>query len=77
LNAVESGDLTLTFTIQPNGSVTGAQALATGTPDQDLLICIGKRMFLWRFTPPDGGPAKVQIQVSLRGAHVTAAAPQR
>lgn len=67
LTAIESGDVALSFTIQPNGTVTGAQAVASGEPDAELLTCVGQRMFGWHFSPPDGGPARVDMLVSLQG----------
>ena len=73
LGHIQMSDIALSFTIQRDGSVTGAQALATQDADDEVLYCIGRRMFNWKFTPPEGGPAKVGFHVTLAGAKITAA----
>jgi hypothetical protein len=75
LSEVRARDIELTFTIQTNGAVTDAQALAAKDADDDVLACVGRRMFGWRFTPPDGGPAKVGFQVDLQFGKGRTAAP--
>lgn len=70
LSQVSVTDIELSFTIQPNGSVTSAQALAGQAADDDVLACIGRHMFGWRFTPPEGGPAKVKFNVKLEGTRI-------
>jgi hypothetical protein len=75
LGAIDAGHVELAFTIQPSGAVTEARAFASRGADDAVLACVGRRMFAWRFTPPDGGPAEVHMRVKLQGARVVLARP--
>ncbi|MEO8211584.1 MAG: hypothetical protein ABI560_00235 [Myxococcales bacterium] len=57
---VPVGALTLRWTILRDGQVGDTEVVALSPVDGRVVDCMKRRMSLWSFTPPTGGPAAVE-----------------
>jgi hypothetical protein len=57
---VTASRLTLRWTILPDGRVTETQVVATSRVDGEVMNCVKRQMSRWSFSPPIGGPVRVE-----------------
>ena len=72
---IEADRLTLRWTIEPTGKVTGAEVVGTTAVDADVLDCVKHQMTAWTFTRPSGRPLPVEREFQFRSAQLPAALP--
>jgi len=64
--AVTASGLTLRWTVLPSGQVTDTQVVATSPVDGRVIDCVKRQMSQWSFSPPTGGPARVERPFKFR-----------
>jgi outer membrane biosynthesis protein TonB len=64
--AVTANGLTLRWTVLPSGQVTDTQVVATSPVDGRVIDCVKRQMSQWSFSPPTGGPARVERPFKFR-----------
>lgn len=60
VTALAAGSLTLRWTVLQSGQVTDTQVVATSPVDPRIVDCVKRQMSFWSFSPPTGGPARVE-----------------
>ena len=58
--SLAAGNLTLRWTILPSGRVIDTQVVATSPVESHIVDCVKRQMSFWSFSPPTGGPARVE-----------------
>jgi hypothetical protein len=72
LDAVVAGRMTLRWTILPTGLTGETEVVAREPVDPQVVDCIKRRMSLWEFSHPRGGPVRVARVLTLPDAVRTA-----
>lgn len=58
--ALPAGRVLLRWIVLPDGQVTETQVVATSPVDGHVIDCMKRQMSLWSFSPPTGGPARIE-----------------
>ncbi len=66
LSRVVADRLLLRWTIDPSGTVSATEVVATAQADLDLMDCVKAAMSRWSFTRPRGGSVRIERPFTFR-----------